>query len=155
MMTIEDYNDALYEFNKDGGELLLFCIDNVLYGVEIQYITEIIGIQPITLIPTVPDYIKGVINIRGKVVPVMSIRNKFNLPEVEYDDKTCIIVVEIDEFVVGLIVDRVREVIAVKPSDICDAPNCKTGSYDDYIHYIIESNDEVKMLLNIYKLVME
>ena len=95
------------ETNSIGGQILLYYIDDVLYGIEIQYVIEIIGIQQITVVPGVPGFVKGVINIRGKVVPVISMRNKINQPDIPYDDKTCIIVVELEGETVGLIVDRV------------------------------------------------
>lgn len=143
------------EFNINGGEILLYYIDNVLYGIEIQYITEIIGMQQITIVPRVPSFIKGVINIRGKVVPVISIRNKVNCPEVPYDDKTCIIIVEVDDLMVGLIVDSVREMTTVLPTDTCTAPDYKDINQNQYIKSIIDSNGEIKQLLDVRKLVME
>ncbi|NLP25787.1 MAG: purine-binding chemotaxis protein CheW [Clostridiales bacterium] len=154
-MNEELYNELVAQFNTDGGEILMFTVDRVLYGVEIQYITEIIGIQPITIVPRVPSYIKGVINIRGKVVPVINVRNRFSIPEIPYDDRTCIIVVELGEIVVGLIVDRVREVITVKPSEISSTPDNNQNSSNQFIRSIIESNDEIKLLLDVRKLVME
>lgn len=143
------------EFNTNGGEILLFYVSDVLYGLEINYITEIIGIQTITVVPKVPSYIKGVINIRGKVVPVVSIRNKINQPEIPYDDKTCILIVENDGLTVGLIVDRVREITSVKPTDTCSAPDFKTVNENQYIQSIIDSNGEIKQLLDLQKLIME
>ncbi|MGN0607397.1 MAG: chemotaxis protein CheW [Oscillospiraceae bacterium] len=143
------------EFNTNGGEILLYYINDVLYGIEIQYITEIIGIQPITIVPKVPEFIKGVINIRGKVVPVISIRNKINQPEIPYDEKTCIIVVEVDELTVGLIVDRVREITTVLPTDTCSAPDYKNVNENQYIQSIIDSGGEIKQLLDIHRLLME
>lgn len=143
------------EFNTNGGEILLYYINDVLYGVEIHYITEIIGILPITVVPRVPEFIKGVINIRGKVVPVISIRHKINQPEIPYNDKTCIIVVELDGLTVGLIVDRVREITTVLPTDTCSAPDHKDVNRNQYIKSIIDSNGEIKQLLDIKKLVLE
>lgn len=143
------------DFNINGGQILLYYINNVLYGIEIQYITEIISILPITVVPHVPDFIKGVINIRGKVVPVISIRNKINQPEIPYDDKTCIIIVEVDDITVGLIVDCVREISTVLPTDTCTAPDFKTVNENEYIKSIIASNGEIKQLLDIHKLILE
>lgn len=143
------------DFNINGGQILLYYINDVLYGIEIQYITEIISILPITVVPNVPDFIKGVINIRGKVVPVISIRNKINQPEMPYDDKTCIIIVEVDDITVGLIVDCVREISTVLPTDTCTAPDFKTVNENEYIKSIIASNGEIKQLLDIHKLILE
>ncbi|MGN1480535.1 chemotaxis protein CheW [Porcipelethomonas sp.] len=155
-MANEGYSQPVKsEFNTNGGQILLYYIDDVLYGIEIQYVTEIIGVQPITVVPRVPDFIKGVINIRGKVVPVISIRHKINRPEIPYDDKTCIIVVELNDLTVGLIVDRVREITTVLPTDTCSAPDFKNVNENQYIQSIIDSNGEIKQLLDINKLILE
>lgn len=155
LMTVNTSEEALKKFHENGGEVLLFMIDQTIYGVPIQYITEIIGVQPITVVPKVPYYIKGVINIRGKVVPVINVRNKIALPEIPYDERTCIIVIDVDEVTVGLIVDRVREVMTVNPNDICSTSEYKSINQNNYIAAIIESGNEIKQLLNIYKLIEE
>lgn len=143
------------DFGIDGGQILLYYIDNILYGIETQYVTEIIAIQPITVVPGVPSFIKGVINIRGKVVPVISIRNKINQPEVPYDDRTCIIIVEVEGLMVGLVVDCIREIETVLPTDTCSTPDFKMINQNQYIQCIIDSNGEIKQLLDIHKLVLE
>lgn len=154
-MNEELYNESIKHFNQNGGEILLFTIEDSVYGIEIQYITEIIGIQPITIVPKVPSYIKGVINIRGKVVPVMSVRARFGKEEIEFDSRTCIIVIEWDGVAVGLIADRVREVETVKSEEICPTPDYKSVNMNQYIRCIIDSADGVRLLLNCQKLVME
>lgn len=141
------------DFSTTGGELLLFLIDGCTYGIEIQYITEIIGIQQITIIPKVPDYIKGVINLRGKVVPIMSVRKRFGKEEIPYDERTCIIVIEWEGTSVGLIVDRVREVVTVTPDQISATPNSKNVNANRYIRNIIESGDEIRLLLDCCKII--
>ena len=83
---MSDYNEQSKGIAEDGGEILQFEIDNAVYGIEIQYITEIIQIQQITIVPKVPDYIKGMMNLRGKVIPVMSVRRRFGKEEIPYDD---------------------------------------------------------------------
>ena len=144
------------EFSAVGGEILLFTIENIIYGIEIKYINEIIGIEQITVVPKVPDYIKGVINIRGKVVPVMSVRKRFGKEEIPYDERTCIIVIEYEDGTqVGIIVDRVKEVNIVKPEDISTTPEYKNVNANRYIKNIIESNGEIKLLLNCEKLVRD
>ncbi len=144
------------EFSAVGGEILLFTIENIIYGIEIKYINEIIGIEQITVVPKVPDYIKGVINIRGKVVPVMSVRKRFGKEEIPYDERTCIIVIEYEDGTqVGIIVDRVKEVNIVKPEDVSTTPEYKNVNANRYIKNIIESNGEIKLLLNCEKLVRD
>ncbi len=155
MNDTELYDETAKNFIQNGGEVLLFNIEDNVYGVEIQYITEIIGIQPITIVPKVPEYIKGVINIRGKVIPVMSIRKRFGKEEIPYDERTCIIVIEWDGTSVGLIVDRVREVLPVKSRHISAPPDYKSVNANRYIRNIIDSNNEIKLLLDCQKLVTE
>lgn len=144
------------EFMTTGGEVLLFTIDDVVYGIEIKYINEIIGIEQITVVPKVPDYIKGVINIRGKIVPIISVRKRFGKEEIPYDERTCIIVLELEDGnQVGIIVDRVREVTQAKPEEICITPTHNNVNASHYIKNIIENADGIKLLLNCEKLVME
>lgn len=147
-------DNEVKDFSETGGEILLFLIENATYGIEIKYINEIIGIEQITIVPKVPDYIKGVINIRGKVVPVISVRKRFGKPEIPYDERTCIIVIEYDDGTqVGIIVDRVKEVNMVKVSEISETPDYKKVNSNRYIKNIIESNGEIKLLLNCEKLI--
>ncbi len=98
------------------GRSLVFYIDDSFYGIELYYITDIISVLPIIQIPSLPHYIKGIINLRGKVVPVIDVRLKFNQEERPYDDKTCIINVLIGEMQVGLIVDGVEGVFTLRDS---------------------------------------
>ena len=111
----EEYDE---EDDKDEGQYLTFSVENESYGLEIIYVTEIIGIQRITEVPELPEYVKGIINLRGKIIPVMDIRLRFEKPFREYDEKTCIVVVEIEDISVGIIVDAVSEVITVRDEDI-------------------------------------
>lgn len=153
MSETELYTESSQNFQMNGGKILLFHIDNNVYGVEIQYITEIIGIQPITIVPKVPDYIKGVINIRGKVIPVMSVRKRFGKPEIPFDERTCIIVVEWDAIAVGLIVDKVDEVLEVDVKQIAATPDYKSVNANRYIRNIIQAEDGIKLLLDCQKIV--
>ena len=144
------------DFSTEGGEALLFSIDDTVYGIEIKYINEIISIEQITIVPKVPDYIKGVINLRGKIVPIISVRRRFGKEEIPYDERTCIIVLEFDDGnFVGIIVDRVREVTIVKTEEICLPPDCKKVNANKYIKNIIESDGEIKQLLNCEKLISD
>ena len=120
----EEINGKTYTAN--GVEVLFFNIGDTVYGIEIEYINEIIGIEHITVVPKIPDYIKGIINIRGKMVPVISVRKRFGMEEIPYDDRTCIIVLEFENGIqVGIIVDRVQEVVVVDKDIISKTPDCK------------------------------
>ncbi|MCM1523976.1 MAG: chemotaxis protein CheW [Ruminococcus sp.] len=152
-----NYHEDEKSFMTTGGEVLLFTIDEIIYGIEIKYVQEIIGIDQITaVIPKVPDYIKGIINIRGKAVPIISVRRRFCKEEIPYDERTCIIVLEFDGGnPVGVIVDRVKEVMIAKPGEISNTPVNKNVNASHYIKNIIEDSEGIKLLLNCEKLVME
>lgn len=130
------------------GKFLTFSIGKEEYGIEIKHVTEIIGIQPITQVPEVPGYVKGIINLRGKIIPVIDVRLKFKKEPIEYDDRTCIIVVAIDAVTVGLIVDEVSEVIDIGDENIVPPPDARTGFHNRYIQGIGKVGDSVKLLLD-------
>lgn len=142
------------KLHADGREMLSFSINDVVYAVEIKYVKEIIGVDQITVVPMIPKHIKGVINIRGKVVPVISVRMRFGLEEIPYDDRTCIIVLEFDDGdQVGIIVDRVQAVINVKESDISKPPDSKNINANRYIKSIVNIDDGKKLLIDCDKLI--
>ncbi len=148
-------NNVMAEEDTQAGKFLTFTLDGETYGFEIKYVTEIISIQAITDIPEVPDYIKGIINLRGKVIPVIDVRLKFGKEEIPYNERTCIIVIDINEISVGLIVDCVDEVLNIGEDDIADAPQSKTGFTNKYIRGIGKVNDNVQLLLDCEKLLKE
>ncbi len=98
------------------GKYPTFVLGEEEYGVEILKVREILGMMPITNVPRTPPFVKGVINLRGKVIPVIDLRLKFGMPEIEYAQETCVIVVEVDGVPMGIIVDTVREVTTSPPT---------------------------------------
>lgn len=136
---------------------LIFSIGKELYGIDIKYVIEIIGIEPITEVPELPDYIKGVINLRGKIIPVMDVRLKFKKEAKEYDDRTCIIVVEIGGISIGLIIDRVVEVATIDENNISMPPKVNNGKNNSnkYIRGIGKVGNEVRLLIDSNKLLEE
>ncbi len=136
------------------GKYLIFTMDNELYGMEIRYITEIIGIQPITVVPEMPEYVKGITNLRGKIIPVMDARLRFKKAEKEYDDRTCIIVLDTDDVSIGLIVDSVAEVLTIQDEDIAPPPEVNKGSHR-YIKGVGKAGGSVKLLLDCRKLLID
>jgi purine-binding chemotaxis protein CheW len=134
------------------GRFLTFTLDDVVYGIEIKNVTEIIGMQAITKVPEVPDYVKGIINLRGKIIPVIDVRMKFGKEPIEYTDRTCIIVIDISGVTVGLIVDKVDEVLTIDDENIALPPASKTGIENRYIKGIGKSGDDVQLLLDCEKL---
>ena len=135
-------------------EVLSFSIGDVIYAINIKYVKEIIAVEQITVVPKIPSYIKGVINIRGKVVPVISVRKRFGIEEIPYDDRTCIIVLEFEDGEqVGIIVDRVQEVITAKKSSISKPPDSKNVNANKYIKSIINLEDGKRLLISCDKLI--
>ena len=150
-----DPDDDLFDdedTQKD--KYLTFRIASEDYGIAIANVTEIIGIQSITEIPEMPEYIKGVINLRGKVIPIMDVRIRFKLPPRDYDERTCIVVVEIDGTSVGLVVDTVNEVADI-PEEQVEPPPKSNRKGGGYIQGIGKIGKEVKILLDINKILYE
>jgi purine-binding chemotaxis protein CheW len=147
--TMEE-NDVAISSQEDTqhGRYLTFNLGEEVFGLEIRYVTEIIGMQPITMVPEVASYIKGIINLRGKIIPVIDMRLKFRKEPVPYNDRTCIIVVDTQEVVVGLVVDSVAEVLDIDDGNIAPPPDQKTGIRNKYIQGIGKVDDQVKLLLD-------
>lgn len=138
------------------GKVMTFNIGEQVYGIEIQYVTEIIGVQSITKVPHVPDYIKGIINVRSKVVPVVDIRARFGKPEIPYNSRTCIITLSFNETSVGIIVDSVADVEDIRTSDISATPENKGVNSNEFIQYMIRSGENTtKLILDVAKLLDE
>lgn len=135
------------------GKYLTFSLGNEEYGIGILKIREIIGMLPITAVPETPPYVKGVINLRGKVIPVVNLRLRFGMPEIEIGDRTCIIVVEtVGEggvLPVGIVVDAVSEVLNIRAEEIEDPPCFGVRMNTDYILGMAKRDRGVKILLDI------
>ena len=134
------------------GKFLTFSVGKESYGIEIKFVTEIIGIQDITEVPELPNYVRGIINLRGKIIPVIDVRLRFKKEQKEYNDRTCIVVIDVKETYVGLIVDHVAEVINIEDSNIVPPPDMKTGFHNRYVRGIGKVGNEVKLLLDCNKL---
>jgi len=139
----------------EAGKYLTFSVGNEEYGFEILKVMEIIGIMDITAIPHVPEYVKGVINLRGKVIPVLSLRKKFNMSEIEYDAETCIINVNVNNLLIGIVIDRVLEVLDIDQENIEPPPNSDIAGNTDFILGMGKVGDKVKILLNIDKILTD
>ncbi len=148
----EDTTVMGIEEDTQKDKYLTFHLAGEDYGIEIQYVIEIIGIQNITDVPDMPAFIRGVINLRGKVIPIMDVRARFGIEDRSYDDRTCIIVVNIDGTEVGLVVDEVSEVADIPENNVEPAPKTSKNSEDSYIQGMGKINNEVKILLDVHKL---
>jgi purine-binding chemotaxis protein CheW len=135
------------------GKYLTFSLEKEEYGIGILKVKEIIGMMPITPVPRTPEYVKGVINLRGKVIPVLDLRAKFEMPSIPYTERTCIIVVEIDSetatILIGIVVDSVSEVLNIREEEIEETPKFGIRLKHDYILGMAKKDGGVKILLNI------
>ncbi|MCI5614060.1 MAG: chemotaxis protein CheW [Agathobacter sp.] len=132
------------------GKYVTFKSGNEYFGLKIQYVNEIIGYQEITAIPESEEYIKGLINLRGKIIPVIDVRLRFKQDPFEYTDRTCIIVINVNQLVVGLIVEKIAEVVEIQEENILPAPTIGKAdkSQNKYVYGIGKVGDQVKLLLD-------
>lgn len=141
------------EETKEEEKYLMFMIDNEHYGIPILNVNEIIGLMEITHVPKAPEYMKGIINLRGKIIPVIDFRLKFSMPERAYDELTCIIIVEImhneKKNFVGILVDKVAEVVNVNQKDVEAPPQYGQDREENFLSGIGKIKGKVVMLLNI------
>lgn len=141
---------AAAEFkHAQGGKFLTFCLAEEEYGIEILKVQEIIGMLPITRVPKSPRFICGVINLRGKIIPVTDLRLKFGMQTKEQTAETCIIVVKMAGIELGVMVDKVSEVLDITAAEIEDVPSFGTDVSTDYLLGIGKVEGHVKLLLNI------
>lgn len=154
MEYLTDVTDESIDSVEDTqkGRFLTFSVGKESYGIEIRYVKEIIGMQEITEIPELPNHIKGVINLRGTIIPVMDVRLRFKKQYREYNDRTCIVVTDISEISIGLIVDNVSEVLTIEDENIIPPPNIKNGFHNHYVKSIGKVQSEIKLLLDCDKL---
>ena len=137
--------------NDLGGKYLTFALALEEYGLEILKVREIIGLMDITAVPRTPKDVKGVINLRGKVIPVTDLRLRFSMEEAEATEETCIIVVDVNGVEMGIVVDRVSEVLDIVSNDIEDPPKFGSSVETDFIMGMGKTGDRVTILMNITK----
>ncbi|MDD6307608.1 MAG: chemotaxis protein CheW [Clostridiales bacterium] len=139
------------------GKYVTFKSGNEYFGLKIQYVNEIIVFQEITAIPESEDYLKGLINLRGKIIPVIDVRLRFGQEPFEYNDRTCIIVINVKSTVVGLIVEKIAEVVEIQEENILPSPSIghTDKSQNQYVYGIGKVGDTVKLLLDPDKLIRD
>lgn len=142
---------AVEEMVNKEGKYLTFVLLEEEYGLEILKVREIIGLLDVTPVPQTPEFVKGVINLRGKVIPVVDLRLKFGMPEAEYTKETCIIVVDVDSLLMGIIVDTVSEVMEIKEDEIEPPPSFGQKVDVKFILGMAKIKGKVKILLQIEK----
>ena len=138
------------ERDTQKGKYVTFKSGKEYFGLKIQYVNEIIVFQEITKIPESEDYIKGLINLRGKIIPVIDVRLRFKQKPFEYTDRTCIIVVNVKNIVVGLIVEQIAEVVEIQEENIIPSPTVGKAdkSQNKYVYAIGKVGEQVKLLLD-------
>lgn len=143
----------LIEEDTQKNKFLTFSLGVEYYGIEILYVTEIVGIQPITEVPELPTFIKGIINLRGKIIPVMDARLKFQKEPKDYNDRTCIIVIDVQNISIGIIVDAVSEVLNISEENIVPPP--PLGNTNNYIKSVGKNDNQVTLILDCERLLSE
>lgn len=137
------------------GKFLSFFLGKEEYAIEILKVQEIIGLMPITPVPKMPKYIRGVLNLRGKIVPVMNLRIRFGLQAVEDTDETCVIVVQEGQYLMGILVDKVSEVADIKSSEIEEVPSFGVQGNSEYLMGIGKVRNSVKMIVDVHKVLFD
>jgi len=149
-LLVEDDED----FDNQSNKYLMFKLGEEEYGIDITRITAIEELPQITNIPDMPNFVKGVINLRGKVIPAVDLRLRFGIEEKEYDDRTCIVIVSVDNSTIGLIVDIVSEVNEISKDNIGEPPSFKNASgKEQYIAGLAKKGEEVKIILDVEKII--
>lgn len=154
MAEYENEDDYLDE-DAQKDKYITFKLEGEDYAIEIAYVNEIIGIQEINILPDMPDFVKGIINLRGFIIPIVDLRKRFRLPQIDYSSRACIIVVDFNEIKIGLIVDEVSEVLNIPESDIEATPKSAKILSNRFIKAIGKINNNVKIILNIENILTE
>ena len=151
--TLDD--DFYEDENTQKDMFFTFQVGKEEYGISISYVNEVIGLQKITKVPDMPDFIKGVINLRGKVIPVMDVRHRFQMEAIPYNDRTCVVVIDLQDNPIGLVVDAVSDVVDIPADKIDPPPQLQASNSKKFIKGMGKINDEIKILLDIDKLLYD
>lgn len=160
MIEDKDILDDLF-FSDDDDEdtqkdkYLTFKVRGEEYGIEIRMVVEVIGMMKITNVPDMPEFIKGVVNLRGKVIPVVDVRTRFRIEFKEYDDRTCVVVVNINETDIGLVVDIVSDVLDIPEELVAPPPSLKKNQASRFIKGIGKLEEKVVVILDVNKLLYD
>lgn len=151
------YDEYIENIEEDTQEkkYLTFFIENQLYGITISDVVQIAGMQEITEVPEFPIYAKGVINLRGSIIPVIDIRLRLKKEEMAYSERQCIIITNINDLYMGFIVDSVNEVIDINDDDMSDPPKMGSDYVNTYITGIAKLKDNIVLLIDLKKILNE
>ncbi len=155
---MEELENDLYDEDEEDTQkdrYFTFRVGKEEYGIDISCVIEVIGMQNITEVPDMPDFVKGVINLRGQVIPITDVRVRFKMTQREYDERTCIVVVDIKDTAIGLVVDLVSDVLKIPEDRVDPAPNISNKPGNRFIKGLGKIGDDVKILLDVQKLLYE
>ena len=153
--TLDTFQGSGQEHEGDLLQLVTFRIGDEEFGVDILSVQEIIRLMQITMVPHAASFIEGVINLRGKVIPVMDVRLRFHLPAVEYNDRTCVVVVCVGDVTIGLVVDTVSEVVNIPESNISPPPRFSSATSGRYVSGMGKIGEAVKIIIDAEKLLRD
>lgn len=142
-LTADDYNEDTMQ-----DKYLMFILDNQEFAIPIRHVVDIINVQPVTQVPNTPPYVKGITNLRGKVIPIVDVLTRFGKQHQEYNDRTCIIVVEYHGDSVGMIIDRVSEVINMREDAISPPPSFSDSTEAKFIQGVGRTEEGVRLILD-------
>ena len=153
----DETEELLGEDDSQKGMFMTFQIGKEFFGINISYVNEIIAMQSIAAIPEVEDYVKGLINLRGKILPVIDVRVRFKMEPCEYTDRTCIIVIDVKSTMIGLIVERLADVDTIAEDSIAPPPSLgrKEHEHNKYVYGLARTGDKVTLLLDPEKLIKQ
>ncbi|KPP96458.1 MAG: chemotaxis signal relay system purine-binding protiein CheW [Bacteroidetes bacterium HLUCCA01] len=154
-MATQETSQNESKLNVEGGKFLTFFLGKEEYALEILKVQEIIGMMPITPVPNMPGYIRGVLNLRGKIIPVMELRIRFGLMPVEDTEETCIVVVQSGSYLMGVVVDKVSEVAEIDTKQIEEVPTLGGAMHNEYLSGIGKFENSVKLLLDVEKVLFD
>lgn len=149
-----EFDEAIEE-DTQKGKYLTFSLGNEAYAVEIEFVKEIVNIMPITKLPELPSYVKGIISLRESIIPVIDLRIRLHMQEIPYTSRTCVIILNVFESQIGFIVDEVKEVIDIAEENVVPPPSFKTSGENRFLKAIGKTTGSVKLILDSEKLITE
>lgn len=141
-------NNVMIKKDAETEKYLSFYSADIEYAVNIKYVTDIINLLPITFLPKIPKYIRGIVNLRGKIIPVIDIRMRFGKETIDYTETACIIVMEYSDITVGILVDAVAEVSDIEIASIMTPPKSSSSEINRFVNGVSQKNNKVKLLIN-------
>lgn len=148
-----DQFEQTFDTTQVEGKHLTFWVDHQLYGMPIDAVVQIVGVHEIVSLPEYPEYVKGIINLRGSIIPIIDVRIRFHKEELSYNERTCIIVTSIADKHVGFVVDSVDEVCDIQTGDIVDTPTIASDAGSTFLTGVGKLNGKIVLLLDVSKMI--